>query len=109
MERTNLLIVFRTPYAVRHTHATPDMIRDDLPTNMDYLDESFGSAAGLRELEDDEDEFSIDDAHQRLSSQEGVVSTLGGETVRMLQTEELLFVEHHFNTITPEDLRVNSP
>ena len=30
------------------------MIHDDLPTNPDYLDESFGTAAGLREFSDDE-------------------------------------------------------
>ena len=35
-----------------------DLIQDDLPTNLDYLDESFGSAAGLRELRDEDlDEF----------------------------------------------------
>ncbi len=40
----------------------PDMIFDDLPTNLDYLDESFGAAAGLRELVDEDlDQFSDDE------------------------------------------------
>ena len=39
----------------------PDMIHDDLPTNPEYLDESFGSAAGLREFSDDELEDLEDD------------------------------------------------
>ena len=37
----------------------PDMINDDLPRNLEYLDASFGAAAGLRPFddEDEEDEF----------------------------------------------------
>jgi autophagy-related protein 2 len=30
------------------------MSYDDLPTNLDHLDESFGTAAGLREMRDDD-------------------------------------------------------
>jgi len=37
------------------------MIHDDLPTNPEYLDEYFGSAAGLREFSDDELEDLEDD------------------------------------------------
>ncbi len=31
-----------------------DLIWDDLPTNPDYLDASFGPAAGFREITDEE-------------------------------------------------------
>ncbi|THU88398.1 hypothetical protein K435DRAFT_969064 [Dendrothele bispora CBS 962.96] len=63
----------------------PDMIYDDLPTNMDFLDESYGAAAGLRELDDDDfNDFPGED-----------------ETIRMLRPEGLRIVEHHFDNLPP--------
>ncbi|THH26562.1 hypothetical protein EUX98_g7623 [Antrodiella citrinella] len=82
--------------------SAPDMIQDDLPNNLDYLDESFSAAAGLRELTDDDlDEFGNDGADDR-EDPDGLVSKYGGETVRMLHPEGLRVVEHHFDTITPD-------
>ncbi|KAH9843042.1 uncharacterized protein C8Q71DRAFT_735660 [Rhodofomes roseus] len=87
--------------------AAPDMIYDDLPTNPDYLDESFGAAAGLRELDDDEfDETNVDvplgtgDVDDEGSN----TSTYGGETVRMLRPEGLQIIEHYFDTMSPDSV-----
>lgn len=79
------------------------MINDDLPTNMDYLDESFGAAAGLRELRDEDlDDFDVDDSLETGSPIAGVVSKVGGETVKMLRPESLRVVEHYFDTLPPD-------
>ncbi|KAJ7709834.1 hypothetical protein B0H17DRAFT_915352 [Mycena rosella] len=84
----------------------PDMINDDLPTNMDYLDESFGAAAGLRELRDEDlDDFDVDDdidTHSPTSGAPGIVSKVGGETVKMLRPEGLHIVEHYFDNLPPD-------
>ncbi|KAF7304826.1 GP-PDE domain-containing protein [Mycena kentingensis (nom. inval.)] len=87
----------------------PDMINDDLPTNMDYLDDSFGAAAGLRELRDEDlDDFDVDDAPIDATNSPGLVSKVGGETIKMLRPEGLKIVEHHFNTLPPETTDVAS-
>ncbi|KAJ7109447.1 hypothetical protein C8R44DRAFT_937041 [Mycena epipterygia] len=84
----------------------PDMINDDLPTNMDYLDESFGAAAGLRELRDEDlDDFDVDDDLDRGSPTPGapeIVSKVGGETVKILRPEGLHIVEHYFDNLPPD-------
>lgn len=84
----------------------PDMIYDDLPTNLDYLDESFGTAAGLRELRDDDlEDFDIeDDLPERYSPPpaSGLISKVGGETIKMLRPEGLQFVENHFDNLPPD-------
>ncbi|KAJ7063368.1 hypothetical protein C8F01DRAFT_1209678 [Mycena amicta] len=86
-----------------------DMINDDLPTNMDYLDESFGAAAGLRELRDEDlDDFDVDDATLDATSAPGLVSKVGGETIKMLRPQGLHIVEHHFDTLPPETAGVAS-
>lgn len=82
----------------------PDMISDDLPTNLDYLDESFGAAAGLRELVDEDlDQFSdgevdiqstVDDPH--------IVSRIGGETIKVFDPKGLDLLEDYFLSIPPE-------
>ncbi|KAH8107055.1 hypothetical protein BXZ70DRAFT_271252 [Cristinia sonorae] len=80
----------------------PDMIHDDLPSNMDYLDQSFSAAAGLRELTDDDlDEFGDGEAPDQ-SDPDGLVSRYGGETVRLLHPNGLHIVEHHFDTLPPD-------
>ena len=77
------------------------MIYDDLPTNLEYLGESFSASAGLRELPDDESE---DDIFQHPTTSpgntDGIISYHGGETVRMFQPE-LGTVEHFFETLQP--------
>jgi len=87
--------------------AAPDMIYDDLPSNPDYLDVAFGAAAGLRELDDDD--LDMDDQSQSklmdvldsppYSGDKGVVSSVGGETIRLLDTNGLHIVENFFNTL----------
>ncbi|KAI0797999.1 hypothetical protein C8Q75DRAFT_709658 [Abortiporus biennis] len=80
--------------------ATADMIYDDLPTNPDYLDESFSAAGGLRELTDDD----LDDFGSTFNAtdQPGVISKYGGETIRILQPEGLQIIEHYYNTLPPD-------
>lgn len=86
--------------------AAPDMINDDLPSNPDYLDESFGAAAGFREIRDDE--FDEDDVPVSDANAEGVVSNVGGETIRMLSDSSIKIVEHHFDNLPPDALDDNS-
>jgi len=94
---------FRKPPEVG---AAPDMINDDLPSNLDYLDESFGAAAGFREIGDDE--FDEEDITAPDTSAEGVVSNVGGETIRMLSDSGISIVEHHFDNLPPDALDDNS-
>ena len=82
--------------------AAPDMINDDLPNNPDYLDESFGAAAGFREIEDDE--FDEEDIPVPDANAEGVVSSVGGETIRMLSDSGIKIAEHHFDNLPPDAL-----
>ncbi|KIJ16946.1 hypothetical protein PAXINDRAFT_162541 [Paxillus involutus ATCC 200175] len=80
-----------------------DMIRDDLPANLDYLDASFGTAAGLRELRDDDlEDFDTEELSHPTTPEAGeigIVSKVGGETIRILRP--FTFVEHYFDTISP--------
>ncbi|KAF8892528.1 hypothetical protein BD779DRAFT_1610102 [Infundibulicybe gibba] len=86
----------------------PDMIFDDLPTNLDYLDESFGTAAGLRELRDDDlDEFDTEDTEDLPpqlgnTSTANIVSKVGGETIRLLRPEGIHIVENYFENLAPD-------
>ena len=80
--------------------AAPDMIGDDLPVNMDYLDESFGAAAGLRELtEEDMDDFDATYTPVIDAYDPTIISQVGGETIRLLEPEGIEVVENHFNTL----------
>jgi autophagy-related protein 2 len=89
----------------------PDMIHDDLPTNLDYLDASFGAAAGLRELRDDDlFDFEPEISGSALSAAlgvEGVISNVGGETIRMLVSEAIHVVEGHFENV-PQETEISS-
>lgn len=78
------------------------MISDDLPNNPDYLDESFGAAAGFREIRDDE--FDEEDILVSDANAEGVISNVGGETVRILSDSGINIVEHHFDNLPPDAL-----
>lgn len=79
------------------------MIHDNLPTNMDYLDESFGAAAGLRELRDDDlDEFEVDDSRPDTSATvdgTGVISKIGGETIKIIRPEGIQVLENYFDNL----------
>lgn len=80
------------------------MINDDLPTNPYYLDEDFGSAAGLRELEDEDlDDFGVGEYSQasRVTGERDVVSNIGGETIRIMKL--IRPIEHYYDTILPEN------
>jgi len=84
------------------------MIYDDLPSNPDYLDVSFGAAAGLRELDDDDD-LDMDGSSQSKQmgsanppsypADKGVISSVGGETIKLLDPSGLHGVENFFNTL----------
>jgi autophagy-related protein 2 len=84
----------------------PDMINDDLPTNLEYLDESFGAAAGLRELSDDE--FDVEEAGLNRAtstagnSVSGIVSRVGGETIKMLRSGGIRILHDFFDTLPLE-------
>ncbi|EAU88507.1 hypothetical protein CC1G_04213 [Coprinopsis cinerea okayama7 len=87
----------------------PDMIYDDLPTNLDYLDESFGAAAGLRELTDDDfDEFDahdIDAQNVQISDHfTGVISSVGGETIKLLHEDGINIIENYYDTLPRETI-----
>ncbi len=85
----------------------PDMINDDLPTNIDYLDESFSAAAGLRELRDedlddfnDDHDFELDLASSVTErSSTGITSRVRGETVKMMRQEGIQVVENFFESL----------
>lgn len=80
------------------------MIYDDLPTNLDYLDESFGAAAGLRELRDDDlDDFDVEGSHSAIVDEGGIgiTSTVGGETIKMLR-KNIGAVDNYFDNLPPE-------
>ncbi|TFK42519.1 hypothetical protein BDQ12DRAFT_703030 [Crucibulum laeve] len=94
-------------YQVPEVGPPPDMINDDLPNNLDYLDDSFGSAAGLRELRDDDlEEFDVEDEkieYPRSSETDptGITSRIGGETIKILQPS-IKIVEDYFDTLPPD-------
>ncbi|KIY72189.1 hypothetical protein CYLTODRAFT_418166 [Cylindrobasidium torrendii FP15055 ss-10] len=90
----------------------PDMIYDDLPSNLDYLDDSFSAAAGLRELRDDDfDDFDVESANAVPIPDEsgvGVVANVGGETIKMLRPE-LGGMENYFDNLPPEPTDGSQP
>lgn len=84
--------------------AAPDLISDDLPSNLEYLDDSFSASAGLRELDDkDFDDFNEDESMPvNDKDQTGLVSVYGGETIRLLDGQRLNVVENYFETLPPD-------
>ncbi|CAA7271644.1 unnamed protein product [Cyclocybe aegerita] len=92
---------FTRPPEIGHA---PDMIYDDLPTNPDYLDESFGAAAGLREiLDEDLDDFDDQDIRYPTGvSDPSTISNIGGETVKVFDAQGLKVIEDYFLTIPPD-------
>lgn len=102
---TNITIASLDEFAFRHTipevGAAPDLITDNLPSNLDYLDESFSTTAGLREFDDEDlDDFYTNDT--ATGDQTGVISTYGGETIRLFDPTGLHTIENYFETLPPE-------
>ncbi|KAH7103957.1 hypothetical protein BKA62DRAFT_695150 [Auriculariales sp. MPI-PUGE-AT-0066] len=85
--------------------SAPDLITDDLPTNLNYIDLSYGSAAGLVALsedgEDDEDGSYVV-KQPAPSTASGLVSSYGGETIRMLVPGGINIIDDFFDNIPPE-------
>src|SRR5258708_8181242 len=79
------------------------MVEDDLPTNPDYIDASYGSAAGMRDLTDEDlDEFDYGDFGGRRTPTQGdrgVVSVAGGETIKMLTRDGLNIIEGYYDNL----------
>jgi len=81
------------------------MIYDDLPTNPEYLDESFGSAAGLREFSDDEledledpcDEFDTKNI-EFMEIKPGGTSSHNGETIKVY-SEGINVLEEYYENL----------
>ncbi|KAI5124376.1 hypothetical protein M0805_008979 [Coniferiporia weirii] len=82
----------------------PDMIGDDLPNNPEYLDASFGAAAGFRPLDDnDEDEFYPEGSDHTPQPVGSMVSRHGGETIKML-CSPINIIENFYDTLTPSPI-----
>jgi autophagy-related protein 2 len=81
------------------------MIYDDLPTNTDYLDESFGAAAGLREiLDEDVDEFDQNEYGKGIGQEDPhIISRVGGETIKVFHDHGLALVEDYYLNIPPDN------
>lgn len=80
------------------------MINDDLPKNPDYLDVSYGTAGGLREIDDND---LLDFDNEPKLNVGGVISNFGGETVRMLNDKRITIIDHFFENIVPEPADVD--
>ncbi|PPR03614.1 hypothetical protein CVT24_007729 [Panaeolus cyanescens] len=80
----------------------PDMIYDDLPTNLEYLDVSYGTAAGLREIRDDDlDDFDREEV-PREDNDPSTISRIGGETIKIFESSGLEAIEDYFTNIPPD-------
>lgn len=89
----------------------PDMVEDDLPKNSEFIDASYGAAAGARPLTEEDledfDDDDDDDVDGRLTptlgaSTDRIVSNVGGETVRLLSVEGIQIVEGYFDHLPAE-------
>ena len=102
---------FRQPPAIG---AEPDMIEDDLPSNLDFIDASYGSAAGARPLTPDDLEDYDEDGDGRLTptlkggETDKIVSNMGGETIRMLTKEGIHIIEGYYDELPPESTTSSS-
>ncbi|KAG8893886.1 autophagy- protein 2, partial [Tulasnella sp. 403] len=87
-----------------------DMMRDDLPTNLDYLDAAYGAAGGINAYSDEddfEDDFSEGDSTRGPATptpstpESSVLTNTRGETIRMLDPRGINIIEDYYETITP--------
>lgn len=86
--------------------ADADMIRDNLPLNTEYLEDSFGAAAGFRDLtEDDLEDFSDpEDTEAAYAQSSNAPRGAAHEAIRILDSLWVRPVEYYFDNMTPEDL-----
>lgn len=87
------------------------MIYDDLPTNPDYLDSAYGASGGVDVLPE-EDFAELSDGERSPGAETptpgtpesiGVLSNIGGETIRILDSTGLNIIEDYLDTVTPVD------
>lgn len=97
---------FRRPPALG---PEPDMIEDDLPKNADFIDASYGPAGGARPMtEEDLEDFEEDNYSgrntptQRGPDTAGILSSFGGETIRLMTSEGIHIVEGYYDSLPPE-------
>lgn len=81
----------------------PDMINDDLPRNLEYLDASFGAAAGLRPFDDEENEFFPEETGTDTNEVDNIVSRHGGETIKVLNFP-IEVIDNYYDTLAPSSL-----
>lgn len=86
--------------------ADADMIRDNLPLNTEYLEDSFGAAAGFRDITEDDLEDFIDPDDPEAAYAQGSNTSRGvaHETIRILDPLGVRPVEYYFDNMIPEDL-----
>jgi autophagy-related protein 2 len=85
------------------------MVEDDLPKNADFIDASYGPAAGARPMtEEDLEDFEEDHnggrrtPTQRGSDATGILSSFGGETIRLMANEGIRIIEGYYDNLLPE-------
>jgi autophagy-related protein 2 len=90
----------------------PDMVKDDLPSNTDFIDGAYGSDAGVRPITDEDAEDDVFDKPVREGENQegptGLVSTVRGETIRLFTNEGIRVIEGYFDRLPPESLDSSS-
>jgi len=85
------------------------MIDDDLPKNADFIDASYGPAAGARPItEEDLEDFEGEGEHGGRSTPTlrgpgaGILFSFGGETIRLMTNEGIRIIEGYYDNLPPE-------
>ncbi len=87
-----------------------DLINDEVPSNLDYLDEAFGTSGGVTALSDEEDFGALSDEGPYGSSPSTPVdeppetpptANLRQETIDLLHPEGVNIIEDFYENITP--------
>ncbi|KZO99279.1 hypothetical protein CALVIDRAFT_534256 [Calocera viscosa TUFC12733] len=97
--------------------SVPDMVKDDLPTNEDYLGTTFPPRKGFKVpdpfAEEDDDFDEIESPEETLSNARildpEIISQIDGETIRMVHPDALFTVENYFNQNMAAELLKPSP
>ncbi|KZT56758.1 hypothetical protein CALCODRAFT_517970 [Calocera cornea HHB12733] len=95
----------------------PDMIKDDLPNNEDYLGAAFPPRKGFKvpdPFAGEDDDFDEIESPEETSSNARIldpeiISQIDGETIRMVHPDALLTVENYFNETMAAELLKPSP
>ncbi|KZV84269.1 hypothetical protein EXIGLDRAFT_727477, partial [Exidia glandulosa HHB12029] len=85
--------------------SAPDLIDDDLPRNMNYVDVAYGTAAGLVALSDDgedDEDGSYLVRQPPPATAPGIVSEYGGETIRILDPIGINIIDDYFENLPPD-------